>query len=101
MDSLEFTVIGLNFVIIIVGYLVVYPKFAGNSFKKIALCDLVATALSLLIVASQCWNTGYAFNMLVFEANWFWFTVITYLVIEIPFMQWYFKKHGVDIDIER
>ena len=94
MDSLEITVIGLNFVIIIVGYFLVYPKLAGNSLKKVALCDLVATLLSLLIVGTQCWGTGYAFNMLIFEANWFWFTVLTYLLIEIPFMQWYFKKYG-------
>ena len=101
MVSIEYTVIVLNAIIILVAYLSVYPKLAGNSFNKISFYDLFASGLALTIVGSKYWGSGQQFSLLVAEVNWFWFTLITYAVIEIPVMLWYFKKNNVEIKIKR
>ena len=101
MVSMEFSVIVLNAIIILVAYLSVYPKLAGNSFNKIAFYDLFASGLALTIVGSKYWGSGQQFSLLVADVNWFWFTLITYGIIEIPVMLWYFKKNNVEIKIKR
>uniref|UniRef100_A0A486XQZ2 Uncharacterized protein n=1 Tax=Rheinheimera sp. BAL341 TaxID=1708203 RepID=A0A486XQZ2_9GAMM len=98
---MELTVIVLNAIIILVAYLSVYPKLAGNSFTKISFYDLFASGLALAIVGSKYWGSGQQFSLLVADVNWFWFTLITYAIIEIPVMLWYFKKNNVDVKIKR
>ena len=100
MVSIEYTVIVLNAIIILVAYLSVYPKLAGNSFNKISFYDLFASGLALTIVGSKYWGSGQQFSLLVAEVNWFWFTLITYAIIEIPVMLWYFKKNNVDVKLK-
>ena len=39
-------------------------------------------------------------GLLLFSANWFWFTAIVYFVIEIPFFIWYRKKHNVSLEMK-
>lgn len=100
MVSIEFTVIVLNAIIILVAYLSVYPKLAGNSFNKISFYDLFASGLALVIVGAKYWGSGQQFSLIVADVNWFWFTLITYAIIEIPVMLWYFKKNNVDVKIK-
>lgn len=91
----ELAVILLNLVIIAVAYGSVYPKLAGNSFQRISICDMGASALALLIVGSKYWGSGAEFNLLIADVNWFWFTLLSYFVLELPAVVWYFKKYGV------
>lgn len=92
MDSPELSIIFLNLVIVLVAYLSIYPKLAGNNFNKISFYDIFTTGFSLLVVGFNYWGSGYEFNLLVSNVNWFWFTLVTYGVIEIPVAIWYFKK---------
>lgn len=93
----EFLIIAIDIVIILLAYGLFYPQFAGNQFKKIAMFDAIITALLLAIVGVQYWDSGYEFNLLIAKVNWFWFTFLSFSVLEIPVMQWYFKKHHVKI----
>ncbi|MFT6737408.1 MAG: hypothetical protein ACJA0G_001547, partial [Kangiellaceae bacterium] len=43
------------------------------------------------------WGSGYEFDLLIFDVNWFWFTIVTYFLIEIPIMVWYFKNQKVKL----
>ncbi|MBM7074727.1 hypothetical protein JQC92_22425 [Shewanella sp. 202IG2-18] len=100
MESPEFAIITLNLIIVLVAYLSVYPRVAGNNFNKISFYDIFASGLALTIVGFQFWNTGYEFNLLVFKVNWFWYTLATYGAIEIPVILWYFKNNNVAIKIK-
>jgi uncharacterized membrane protein len=82
-------------VVIGIAYFVIYPRFCRANGNKIAVNDLIATGLVLLVAGSLFWGTGQSFNMIIIKANWFWFTLITYAAIEIPLMIWYFNKHDV------
>ena len=82
----ELAIIILNFVIVLVAYFSVYPKLAGNNVNEIAIYDLIASGLALFIVGVKFWGSNYQFNLIVTDVNWFWFTLITYSVIELPFI---------------
>lgn len=97
MDSAELPIILLNFIIILVAYLSIYPKLAGNNFNKISFYDLFTSAFALLVVGLNYWGSGHEFSLLFTNTNWFWFTLVTYGAIEIPIAVWYFKKHKVNV----
>jgi len=91
----EWIILVLNLGIVAIAYGWVYPRVAGNDGNKIALNDVMASLVSLLIAGILFWDSGQRFNALLFDLNWFWFTLLTYALIEIPFMLWYFNKHDV------
>jgi len=97
MDSSELSIIFLNLVIVLVAYLFIYPKLAGNNFNKMSFYDIFTSGFSLLVVGLHYWDSGHEFNLLVSNVNWFWFTLVTYGVIEIPVAIWYFKKQKVKV----
>jgi len=76
----ELTLIVLAATVIALGYGFIYPRFAGNDFKRVSMQDVFATAVTLFIG---------------FKLNWFWFTLLTYLIIEIPVCLLYAKKHNM------
>ena len=93
MESRELIVITINVVIILIAYLFVYPKYAGSDGNKLAVNDLYASCVVLLISGVMYWGSGYEFSLLITTSNWFWFTLVTYFLLDIPLMAWYFKKH--------
>lgn len=97
MQSPEQTVLLLNAIVIFMAYIIIYPRVAGNDFNKIAGHDVIASVVVLLTSASLYWNSGLAFNLLIANVNWFWFTFITFGLIEIPVLLWYIKRHHVKL----
>jgi len=95
MEHPEVIVLCLNVVIICIAYFIIYPKFCGSNGNKIVNNDLLASGVVLIVSGSVFWGTGQEFSMLFFSLNWFWFTLLTYGIMEIPLMLWYFKKHDV------
>ena len=96
MGMAELSIIAPVLVVVVGGYLYIYPKIAGNNFDKLALCDLTCWVFVLVLVGLKYWGSGYEFSLLLFSTNWFWFTFIVYGAIEVPFSIWYYKKHDVD-----
>lgn len=95
MQSPEQTVLLLNVIVIFLAYFIIYPKVAGNDFNKIAKQDIVATCVVLLTSGSLYFDSDIAFDLLIIKLNWFWFTFITFAVIEIPVLLWYIKRYKV------
>ncbi|PKI16441.1 hypothetical protein [Colwellia sp. 12G3] len=89
--SAELSILLLNAVIIVIAYVSVYPKLAGKNINKVALFDFVASGLAIFIVANKYWGTAIHFDFLMFELNWFWFTLLSYSILEIPVAIWYFR----------
>ncbi|MBC54260.1 MAG: hypothetical protein CMQ34_10560 [Gammaproteobacteria bacterium] len=88
-------ILGLNAAVAALAYFFVYPKFCGANGWRIAANDLLATATVVIVSGVLYAGTGVAFNFLFFSTNWFWFALLSYLVIETPLMLWYFNKHDV------
>lgn len=89
----ELAVILLNSTLIVLAYFWFYPRVAGANLQKVALFDLLTTAIALLIVGFKFWGSCYPFELVGFHLNWFWFTLLTYLVLEIPLSLWYLKRY--------
>jgi len=95
--SPEFTIIALNIVIIAVAYFVVYPRMVGSDLNKLMINDAVASLLAVLVAGSVYWGSDYAFNAVVADLNWFWFTFLTYAVLECPLLMWYLKRNNISL----
>jgi TRAP-type uncharacterized transport system fused permease subunit len=95
MNSPELTIILINVAFIVPAYFYFYPKFAGSNGNKVALYDLLITVSVLAISYLLFADKNIQFNIVVVSLNWFWFTLLTYAVIEMPLMLWYYKKNNV------
>ena len=95
MNNPELVVLLLNCTVIAVAYFLIYPKFCGSNGYKIATNDLFASGIVLFISGCLFWGAGIEFNLLFAKVNWFWFTLISYAIIETPLMLWYYKRNNV------
>lgn len=97
MESAELSIVTLNLVVISMAYLSIYPKLAGNDLKKITLLDILLSGFALLVVGLTYWDSNYQFNLFTYNSNWFWFTLISYFTMEIPFVLWYIRKQKIKL----
>ena len=95
--SPEIVLLILNGVILILAYLLIYPRTVGNNISKLMQSDLLATATSVIVAGFLFWGNNHQFDLLVAEVNWFPFSVVTFLLMEVPFALWYLKKFDVEI----
>lgn len=91
--SPELIVLLLNAVLIVLAYQFVYPRWVGNSMQKLMINDLMATFISLMVTASLYAGREYEFSLLVMSVNWFWFSLVTYSLMEMPMAMRYMRKH--------
>jgi hypothetical protein len=95
MENPELTIIAINIAVLAVAYFYVYPRYCGPSLNKVAMNDIAASGIPLLIAGLSFWDSGVEFNLLITAANWFWFTLVTYAIIEAPLTIWYFNKYKI------
>ena len=95
--SPEILVLLLNTTIWVLAYCVVYPRTAGADIAKLLQSDLMATATSLVVAGFLFWGTNQQFDLLLGEVNWFAFSLVTFLLMEIPFALWYLKRFDISV----
>jgi hypothetical protein len=78
-----------------VAYLWFYPKVIGDNVKKIAWMDILVTSIPVGISALLFWESDPVFSFFGWGLNWFFFTVIVMLVIELPLFSLYLKARGL------
>jgi hypothetical protein len=91
----ELIVIFVIIVTLAVGYLLVYPKVAGNDVRKMAWLDVALTLVPFIVSALLFWQSDPTFSLIFFETNWFVFTLITLVIIEIPVLALYLRARGL------
>jgi len=91
----ELIVIFVIIVTLAVGYLVVYPRVAGNDVRKMAWLDVALTLVPFIVSAALFWQSDPSFSLIFFETNWFVFTLITLVIIEIPVLALYLRARGL------
>ena len=82
-------------VTIAVAYLWFYPKFVGENVKLMMWLDVVVTSIPLGISALLFWQSDPVFRLFFFDLNWFFFTLITMFLIELPIFLLYLKARGL------
>jgi len=91
----ELMVIFVIIVTLAIGYLLVYPKVAGNDVRKMVWLDVALTLIPFIISALLFWQSDPAFSLIFFSTNWFFFTLIALTVIEIPVLALYLRARGL------
>ena len=91
----EVLILLINFSLISLTYLFVYPRFAGRDLNKLFLNDMAAMLIALLVVGSLFQGQDQNLSLIIVETNWFWFCLLTYMLIETPFALRYIKKYKV------
>ena len=95
--SPEIVLLILNGVILILEYFLIFPRTVGNNISKLMQSDLLATVTYVIVAGFLFWRTNHQFDLLVGVVNWFLFSVVTFLLMEVPFALWYLKKFDVEI----
>lgn len=91
----ELNTIFVILVTLAVAYLWVYPTFVGNDIRRLAFYDIGLTAIPLTVAAVFFWVSDPPFSLIFFETNWFVFTLVSYVVLELPIFFWYLKARGL------
>lgn len=91
----ESLVIFVVLAVLAAAYFWIYPKYAGNDVRKMAWLDAGLGFVPLGISALLFWVSDPSFNLIFFETNWFWFTLIAMVVLELPLFFWYLKARGL------
>jgi len=76
-------------------YLWIYPKYIGNNIKLMAWVDAVVTSIPIVISAILFLTSDPTFQLFTFELNWFFFTLIVLVVLELPIFLLYLKARNL------
>lgn len=95
MQNNELIVIFINLSMLSFSYLWLFPRVAGSNVVKLAKFDLVSFVIAISISAILFYDSYIEFDAIFFTLNWFWFSVISFFLLETPFALWYFNKNNV------
>jgi hypothetical protein len=90
-----------NLIALLVAYVFVYPRFAGNDINKLARFDFIIGVFLLAILAPSNWSRPNDYTFFFFDANWWVFVILCYALLEIPFFFIYLKSRGLGSDYRK
>lgn len=101
----ELQILAINAVALAVAYLLIYPALGPLTNTtatklRIAKADAVVCTAALVTGGALFWGSDVRFSLLLFEVNWFWFGLVTLLVMEVPLYLWFFRRHGLTLDLD-
>lgn len=76
-------------------YFWLYPKFVGENVKLMAWLDVAITAIPIALSGALFWESDPVLRWIFFDTNWFWFSLLSYVVIEMPIFVWYLRARGL------
>ncbi|MBD1388731.1 hypothetical protein IC617_04760 [Neiella sp. HB171785] len=91
----ELIILALNGVLLTISYGWLYPRYVKDNMRKLMINDVAAFVVALIVAAGLFIGKDIHFNALLFEANWFWFTLLSYTALEIPFSIRYCNKYNL------
>ena len=95
MNTPAWVVLALLCAVVGVSYALIYPRVAGSNPWTMAKCDLVLVAVIGLTVWLIYGRHGQRFEVLGMDLHWALYTVVAWLVVELPVYSWYVNKYGV------
>lgn len=91
----ELIVVALVISTLAIAYLWVYPRVAGNDVKKMAWLDIALGLVLFAVVGAMFWNENPPFTLVFFDTNWFIFTLVVWVILELPLFFLYLKARGL------
>jgi len=91
----ELIVIFIICLTLAVAYLWIYPTFVGSDVRKLLWLDAAITSVPIGISALLFWTADPVFRFIVFDTNWFVFTLLAMVAIELPLFYLYIRARGL------
>ncbi len=91
----EMTIWLINSVFVVTSYFFIYPIFVKDDRAKLLKFDIGISLLAFMISWKLYANTGIEFDLIFFKTDWFWFSLITYLIAEMIAFRGYLKMYQV------
>lgn len=91
----ELIVIAIVLATLSIAYLWVYPTFAGRNVTLMSYMDIGFTFVPVAVSALIFWQSDPVFRVFGLELNWFIYSILAYMVIEIPVFILYVKARGL------
>jgi hypothetical protein len=93
----ELQILAINATCLLVAYLGIFPALTPLTLHRLALADLAVGLTALGTAAALFWGSGVQFRLLLIDTNWFWFALVTFVVIEVPLFLWFVRRHGLNL----
>lgn len=94
----ELILLTVNAVLLAYAYLWAYPALTEKTMRAVLVRDVAISVAALGIAGALYWGTGARFSLLLFETNWFVFSIVTLSIIETPLFFHFAKKHNLSFD---
>jgi hypothetical protein len=94
----ELQILAINATCLAVAYLGIFPALRPLTLQRLALADLAVGLTALGTAAALFWGSGQAFRLLILDTGWFWFALVTFVVMELPLFLWFMRRHGLNPD---
>jgi hypothetical protein len=91
--SAEWMIISINLIILYIAYYFVYPRFAGSDLNRLLVNDLLANITALVVAGALFYGSGQRFDFVFFELGWFGFTLLSFVLLELPFFWSYARRY--------
>lgn len=93
----EAKILILNAASLAVAWFGIFPSLREKTLMSLARADALVFAGVLAAVAGLFAGRGISFSLILFETNWFVFWLLTYVLMELPLMLWFCKRHGINL----
>lgn len=94
----ELILLTVNGVLLAYAYLWAYPALTEKTLKAVMVRDVAISVAALGIAGALYWGTQTRFSLVLFDTNWFVFSILTLSIIETPLFFWFAKKHNLSFD---
>ncbi len=95
MNSPENIVFIINLILASFAYLWLYPQIVKDDMMRLMNYDLLVSGVAILIAGILFYGSNIIFSFFNIETNWFWFSLISYFIIETPFVLWYLSRNDM------
>jgi len=91
----ELVILTVNLLVLSFAYYWLFDRLEAYDLGRLSRYDLMTSLTSIGIAGALFYGSGVVFHLFGGETNWFWYSAITYLLIEIPFAYGYMRRHGI------
>ncbi len=91
----ELVILTVNILVLGFAYHWLFERLEAYDLSRLSRYDLITSLSSIGIAGVLFYGTSVPFHLFGGETNWFWYSAVTYLLIEIPFAYGYMRRHGM------
>ena len=94
----ELAILFINFTLIVFAYFLIYPRFVKDNTARLIKFDIIISLFALFLAGVLFYGSGTSFNFIFFDGNWFWFSLLTFAILEMFYFFSYIKRFQISLE---